>query len=51
MVSYEGRLCLRPKEMEPRPVKEEDISHQEKSEKGDQNFFSLFPVGWQHRSL
>lgn len=30
MVSCEGRLCLRPKEMEPRPVKEEDVSHQEK---------------------
>lgn len=32
MVSCEGRLCLRPKEMEPRPVKEEDVSHQEKLE-------------------
>lgn len=34
MVSYEGRRCLRPKEMEPRPVKEEeDFSHQEELEK------------------
>lgn len=32
MVSCEGRLCLRPKEMETRPVKEEDVSHQEKLE-------------------
>lgn len=41
MVSYEGRRCLRPKEMEPRPVKEEeDFSHQEKLEKkGTRTFF------------
>lgn len=40
MVSCEGRLCLRPKEMEQRPVKEEDVSHQEKLEETRTSLFS-----------
>lgn len=51
MVSCEGKLCLRPKEREPRPVKKRTFPTKRSWRKKKPGLLLPLPSGWQHGSL